>query len=706
MKPSKSKYTPKYKCDKKLKIYEPNSTSMKGFYNTNLKQAKKLYVNNKWKAPGKYKTQKPQANLNNMLNTYMKDVETMKKKDSFKNQKEEDMINQEDLIYKKQEVQKLFESFEPFFEYDDFTDPSIVLDSIPDDQNDEDQKLKNSKTENDYMMRLNGEYENENENEENKNENEENKNENEENKNENEENKNNEEKVDNFKEKVIVDNIDQNDNQEENNNLRGRKKDEIKYKEKEEIDIKPGEVPINDQQTNVQVVEDEEDYEKEFNESGALDKKSQSKSKVEGNMNDEEIYEEIEEKVLGNTDINKIDNLNPKNENEDKEEDYYSKFKEDEEKIKRIQNKYRRFKKKKNAPELKNEIFSGWDENDKNLMFIYADDVKDNEVQSLDVKVYSREKMNITTKKYFVNEMYEKHIIKNNELTLEEAKNDAKNISDNIFDVMNGKDPLDRKKQLAEDKSNELEYKEDEDKSSKNDLPDVVEENYQHINDQSLNNQEKDKNAFPQSIPNQIPYDGNIQKSIVANNNIEGSFPNNQNSFPMQNNNNEFPLQNNNNNEFPLQNNNNNDFPLQNNNNNEFPLQNNNNNDIPIESNKNNEFPNYENKYVDDYPIESSKIKEFPKNDNNNDDDFPIENNNENYFPIENNNNDAPPSSNKNIQSSNLYGNENNNNYNQFGNSNNYVKSSSINKSKNDKQSETSENFEQMDVANLEDDIN
>ena len=36
-------------------------------------------------------------------------------------------------------------------------------------------------------------------------------------------------------------------------------------------------------------------------------------------------------------------------------------------------------------------------------------------------EIYSREKMNITTKKYFVNEMYEKHIIKNNELTLEEA---------------------------------------------------------------------------------------------------------------------------------------------------------------------------------------------------------------------------------------------------------------------------------------------
>ncbi len=171
MKPSKSKYTPKYKCDKKLKIYESNSTSLKGLYNSNLKQAKKLYVNNKWKAPGKYKIQKPQSNLNNMLSTYMKDVETMKKKDTFKNQNEEDlMINQEDLMYKKQEVKKLFESFEPFFEDDDFTDPSIILYSIPDDQDDENQQLKNSKTEKDYMMRLRGEYENEEIEEENENE--------------------------------------------------------------------------------------------------------------------------------------------------------------------------------------------------------------------------------------------------------------------------------------------------------------------------------------------------------------------------------------------------------------------------------------------------------------------------------------------------------------------------------------------------------
>ena len=102
MKTSKTKYTPKYKSDKKLNIYEPNSSSMKGFYNTNLNKAKKLYVSNSWKAPGKYKTSNPQKNLNGMLKNYMKDFEKMKKANNLNYQNEEDlMINPEDFMYKK-----------------------------------------------------------------------------------------------------------------------------------------------------------------------------------------------------------------------------------------------------------------------------------------------------------------------------------------------------------------------------------------------------------------------------------------------------------------------------------------------------------------------------------------------------------------------------------------------------------------------------
>ena len=102
MKTSKTKYTPKYKSDKKLNIYEPNSSSMKGFYNTNLNKAKKLYVSNSWKAPGKYKTSNPQKNLNGMLKNYMKDIEKMKKTNNLNYQNEEDlMINPEDFMYKK-----------------------------------------------------------------------------------------------------------------------------------------------------------------------------------------------------------------------------------------------------------------------------------------------------------------------------------------------------------------------------------------------------------------------------------------------------------------------------------------------------------------------------------------------------------------------------------------------------------------------------
>ena len=143
MKTSKTKYTPKYKSDKKLNIYEPNSSSMKGFYNTNLNKAKKLYVSNSWKAPGKYKTSNPQKNLNGMLKNYMKDIEKMKKTNNLNYQNEEDlMINPEDFMYKKKEVQKLFESFEPFFEDDDFTNPSFIINKFPEDENNNNQKLK------------------------------------------------------------------------------------------------------------------------------------------------------------------------------------------------------------------------------------------------------------------------------------------------------------------------------------------------------------------------------------------------------------------------------------------------------------------------------------------------------------------------------------------------------------------------------------
>ena len=66
------------------------------------------------------------------------------------------MINPEDFMYKKKEVQKLFESFEPFFEDDDFTNPSFIINKFPEDENNDNQKLKNEKTKKDYDMRLNG----------------------------------------------------------------------------------------------------------------------------------------------------------------------------------------------------------------------------------------------------------------------------------------------------------------------------------------------------------------------------------------------------------------------------------------------------------------------------------------------------------------------------------------------------------------------
>ena len=48
--------------------------------------------------------------------------------------------------------------------------------------------------------------------------------------------------------------------------------------------------------------------------------------------------------------------------------------------------------------------------------------------------------MNITIKKYTIEEMNEKHIIEGNKLSLFEAENNGEKIANNIFLVMNGLD--------------------------------------------------------------------------------------------------------------------------------------------------------------------------------------------------------------------------------------------------------------------------
>ena len=172
----------------------------------------------------------------------------------------------------------------------------------------------------------------------------------------------------------------------------------------------------------------------------------------------------------------------------------YGKFQENEDKVLKIQKKYKKYQQEKNKPQFKNKIYSGWDQNEKNLIFIYADDVYNNEVQSLDVKIYSREKMNITIKKYTIEEMNENHIIKDNKLSFLEAENNGEKIANKIFLVMNGLDPS-------------IQNFQEEEKDDDN-FP--IEENSEKPNNK------RDNNAFPLEEDQKIG--DNINESVQISN--------------------------------------------------------------------------------------------------------------------------------------------------------------------------------------------
>ena len=104
--------------------------------------------------------------------------------------------------------------------------------------------------------------------------------------------------------------------------------------------------------------------------------------------------------------------------------------------------------------------------------------------------------MNITIKKYTIEEMNENHIIENNKLSLFEAENNSKQIANNIFLVMNGIDSSIEKYPIESiDKDN-------------NDFP--IKENSE------INKNEIDENAFPLDEDQKIG--DNINDSVQINN--------------------------------------------------------------------------------------------------------------------------------------------------------------------------------------------
>ena len=149
----------KYRCDQKLKIYDPKDCSLAGLYNKNLKQAKPLYIKSSYNPPGTYNFGKKNKKMNDILNKYMKDYEKLKKDKNFE-KKNEDEIDDETFKNINKKINKLFFK-DDFYEEEDLINPDFLIDRFDEEKEDSKKKslLINKNTELDYENRKNDNYE-------------------------------------------------------------------------------------------------------------------------------------------------------------------------------------------------------------------------------------------------------------------------------------------------------------------------------------------------------------------------------------------------------------------------------------------------------------------------------------------------------------------------------------------------------------------
>ena len=149
----------KYRCDQKLKIYDPNDRSLSGLYNRNLKQAKPLYIKSSYNPPGTYNIGKKNKKMNEILNNYMKDYQKLKKEKNFE-QLNEVEIDDETFKNINNKINKLFFK-DDIYEEDDLINPDFLIDRFEDEKEDSKKKslLISKFTELDYENRKNDNYE-------------------------------------------------------------------------------------------------------------------------------------------------------------------------------------------------------------------------------------------------------------------------------------------------------------------------------------------------------------------------------------------------------------------------------------------------------------------------------------------------------------------------------------------------------------------
>ena len=435
-----------YKCDNKLKIYEPVNA-----YEQNLKKAKKLYLpnlskkttKNKYGIKSKLYQSGNKMNIGAMLKQYGNDFEKMTKKQAFKIEKEEPNIeedieeqNEENDLYLEEFEEKkrrIMDVFEEHFTKEEDNEQCDLADIVKRVKKGE-CYLKNKHNEKDYEMRLKGETPEEEEEEENEY--------NEDFEEESIHKSNNTKslyEVNEFKAICTNDVLKYKNSSKDNEEIKQLTYNQNVVNSKYETAYN---IKKDDENNKNENNEEEDEYYSKFDDDDNNHVKSVIKSQSNNSKNNKSSYHSqkslheesnITTFSVSENDLNQINrelfvdkNKSPLTSNKDEHDIQVSK----------IQSRYRRYRDEITQPKVSDKIYYGWNDNSTHSIFlyIYKEDYNNN-VISFYSKIYSMNHQKMFIEVFTIPELKTLKIINESSITSNEARKKGKKLAMKILKV-------------------------------------------------------------------------------------------------------------------------------------------------------------------------------------------------------------------------------------------------------------------------------
>ena len=437
-----------YKCDNKLKIYEPVNT-----YEQNLKKAKKLYLphlskkttKNKYGIKSKLYQSGNKMNIGAMLKQYGNNFEKMTKKQAFKIEKEEpnteediEEQNEENDLYleefeeKKRRIMDVFEEHFTKEEDNEQCDLANIVKRVKKGEC----YLKNKHNEKDYEMRLKGETPEDEEEEEEENEY------NEDFEKESIHKSNNTKslyEVNEFKAICINDVLKYKNSSKDNEEIKQLTYNQNVVNSKYETAYN---IKKDDENNKNENNEEEDEYYSKFDDDDNNNVESVIKSQSHNSKNNKSSYHSqkslheesnITSFSVSENDLNQINrelfvdkNKSPSTSNKDERDIQVSK----------IQTRYRRYRDEKTQPKVSDKIYYGWNDNSiySIFLYIYKEDYNNN-VISFYSKIYSMNHQKMFIEVFTIPELKTLKIINESSITSNEARKKGKKLAMKILKV-------------------------------------------------------------------------------------------------------------------------------------------------------------------------------------------------------------------------------------------------------------------------------